>query len=338
MDTQIRIKQLDRVIEMHKNCIKISVKPECKTIKLLSEKSKKLLLTDPEFIWDVTCSKLLKPEELNINQMEFPYFQQIISVPEKNFKKFIARILKRKMKISLTGYLNYKSIRTHFPFLIDPKFLLEIGLGPITIKVYLLLLNQAMLQGKECIIIKQEIIGNMLELCGRVSSEIRKLQDIGLIRVKKHKRKNKHQMNKYFLTLPIRIKDKTQEKAYGTSGSKLSSSIRTAVSHALKTYNIKKETHTEEILGYSFSELHQHIENLFEGKMSWANYGTYWEIDHILPVSAFVFLSVCDIQFKLCWCLANLRPLEKIANRRKGAIVPIGFQEFMSEIGETTFI
>ena len=45
--------------------------------------------------------------------------------------------------------------------------------------------------------------------------------------------------------------------------------------------------------------------------------GEYWEIDHIIPLNLFNYESEQDEQFKICWSLANLRPLEKIANKKR---------------------
>lgn len=51
--------------------------------------------------------------------------------------------------------------------------------------------------------------------------------------------------------------------------------------------------------------------------MTWDNYGTYWHIDHIRPISSFSFETYYDPDFKICWALENLQPLEAKANRLK---------------------
>lgn len=78
------------------------------------------------------------------------------------------------------------------------------------------------------------------------------------------------------------------------------------------------------LLGYSVTELRSHLEAQFDERMSWDNYGTHWEIDHIKPVVSFrvVDAVTCDEVKRLvaeCWQLSNLRPLEVSANRSKGA-------------------
>ena len=64
-------------------------------------------------------------------------------------------------------------------------------------------------------------------------------------------------------------------------------------------------------------DLYLHLSNLFDANMSWDNYGTYWEIDHIKPKSLFKYSDYSDIAFSQCWALDNLQPLRKEDNRRK---------------------
>ncbi len=72
-----------------------------------------------------------------------------------------------------------------------------------------------------------------------------------------------------------------------------------------------------EFLPYTIKELMEHLENKFDDKMTWDNYGSYWHIDHIIPDSYFKYKNIDDKDFKECWALKNLQPLEKIANIRK---------------------
>lgn len=70
-------------------------------------------------------------------------------------------------------------------------------------------------------------------------------------------------------------------------------------------------------LPYSIQELKQHLESQFTPEMNWDNYGSYWEIDHIIPNSQFTTNSYTDKQFQICWSLLNLRPLTIIQNRSR---------------------
>ena len=42
---------------------------------------------------------------------------------------------------------------------------------------------------------------------------------------------------------------------------------------------------TIKYLGCNFNEYSEYLENQFDKNMSWENYGEYWEIDHIIPLS-----------------------------------------------------
>jgi len=69
-------------------------------------------------------------------------------------------------------------------------------------------------------------------------------------------------------------------------------------------------------LGCSVDYLIEHIESLFTLKMTWDNYGTYWEIDHIQPLSSFDLTD--RAQFLCAVNYTNLQPLTVEDNRRKG--------------------
>lgn len=72
-----------------------------------------------------------------------------------------------------------------------------------------------------------------------------------------------------------------------------------------------------ERFGYSNSELRQHLESQFKPWMTWDNYGTDWELDHIRPISSFLADGITDPA--VISALENLRPLSGSENKRKGA-------------------
>ena len=80
----------------------------------------------------------------------------------------------------------------------------------------------------------------------------------------------------------------------------------------------KAGRHWESLVGYTVEDLIKHLESQFNEKMSWNNWGIYWQIDHIKPKSFFKYEKPEDEEFKKCWALENLQPLEKIANLNKG--------------------
>jgi 5-methylcytosine-specific restriction endonuclease McrA len=53
--------------------------------------------------------------------------------------------------------------------------------------------------------------------------------------------------------------------------------------------------------------------------MTWDNYAhDTWHIDHIVPLSSFLFDTPDDPGFKSAWALANLQPLWAKENMSKG--------------------
>ena len=104
---------------------------------------------------------------------------------------------------------------------------------------------------------------------------------------------------------------------------RIGKSVRNAIYRSIATGS--KCHRTEELLDWTFAELVQHLESQFEPWMSWDNYGE-WHIDHIIPIAAFNFKSPYDIDFKRCWALSNLRPLEARANLSKGAKLESAYQ------------
>ncbi|PIP24386.1 MAG: hypothetical protein COX35_00975 [Candidatus Nealsonbacteria bacterium CG23_combo_of_CG06-09_8_20_14_all_37_18] len=96
---------------------------------------------------------------------------------------------------------------------------------------------------------------------------------------------------------------------------RLDENMGSAIARSLKE---KKNGQPWEILaGYSLEKLIVHLEKQFDNKMNWHNYGSYWAVDHIKPKSLFNYTSSDDSDFKKCWDLRNLQPLEKIKNIKK---------------------
>lgn len=86
---------------------------------------------------------------------------------------------------------------------------------------------------------------------------------------------------------------------------------------AIKKQGSTKGGSTFSALPYTPSDLVEHIEKQFDETMTWENYGTYWEVDHIYPQSLLPYDSFDHPNFHKCWALDNLQPLEKSVNRAK---------------------
>jgi hypothetical protein len=82
----------------------------------------------------------------------------------------------------------------------------------------------------------------------------------------------------------------------------------------------------ESLVGYTIDQLKRHIEKQFGPEMNWGNHGSYWHIDHKIPIAAFNFENPEDIDFKRCWALGNLQLLEAKTNMIKHAKVLKPFQ------------
>lgn len=124
-----------------------------------------------------------------------------------------------------------------------------------------------------------------------------------------YNRRNKEKLSQY--------KKRWQEYTRKTNPQyRLDENMGTAIWASLKN---KKAGHKwEALVEYDLENLIAHLERCFNRKMNWGNYGSYWEIDHIKPKSLFNYISSDNLEFKKCWALKNLQPLEKIKNIKKG--------------------
>lgn len=105
------------------------------------------------------------------------------------------------------------------------------------------------------------------------------------------------------------------KKRKANSKFKLDCNMAIAICGALK--GRKHGRKWETLVGYNGQDLFHHLEKQFDNKMTWQNYGSYWHIDHIVPKSWFPYQTAEEQAFKDCWGLANLQPLEAIANCSK---------------------
>jgi hypothetical protein len=67
---------------------------------------------------------------------------------------------------------------------------------------------------------------------------------------------------------------------------KLKFNIRALVRNALKRGFTEKSKRTQEIIGCSFEDFKLHLESQFDENMNWENQGSYWHMDHIIPISS----------------------------------------------------
>jgi len=80
------------------------------------------------------------------------------------------------------------------------------------------------------------------------------------------------------------------------------------------------------LVDFTLMQLKKHLEKQFKEGMTWENYGSYWHIDHKIPIAVFNYTKPEDIDFKKCWSLSNLQPLEAKENIKKSAKLNKPFQ------------
>jgi hypothetical protein len=112
---------------------------------------------------------------------------------------------------------------------------------------------------------------------------------------------------------------------------KLSSTLRTSVSNAIRTckkngVDVVKKDKTLNLLGaQSWRAVFNHFEALFTSGMTWQNHGRgdagkkEWHIDHIIPIDYFIKnkdFTLLEVQ-KECFNISNLQPLWAAENLSK---------------------
>lgn len=142
--------------------------------------------------------------------------------------------------------------------------------------------------------------------------------------ITERKKEYKKQYDKENASRIREIKRKSLSKRMKENPSiKFQRRISTAVYQCL--IGNKNRKHVFDILGYSLTDLQKHIEKQFTTGMTWENYGK-WHVDHIIPKSAFNFISPDDIDFKKCWALNNLQPMWALDNIKKKDKIVKSFQ------------
>ena len=100
--------------------------------------------------------------------------------------------------------------------------------------------------------------------------------------------KNKEKAKKYKELNKEKNKEKIREykKGYWENNPevKLTNSMRKKVANELNK-GFRFMSSIMKYLGCNFNEYSEYLENQFDKNMSWGNYGEYWEIDHIIPLS-----------------------------------------------------
>ena len=140
-----------------------------------------------------------------------------------------------------------------------------------------------------------------------------------MIRRKKHRdwyNKNKNILSDKSSIRRLKNRDKINENAKNRKRERMKidknyhiiCNLRTRVWFAIKRRGTKKLIKTEELLGCELEFFKIYLENLWEDKMNWDNYGKNgWHIDHIKPCISFDLTQ--EEEQKKCFHYTNLQPL-----------------------------
>ena len=106
-----------------------------------------------------------------------------------------------------------------------------------------------------------------------------------------------------------------RERLKNDLGFRLKKVVAARINDALRVYNKVKLDRTIEYLGCNMEYYTQYLESKFTPIMTWENYGTEWEIDHIKPICKFDLLN--EEEMYECFHYSNTQPLNKVENREK---------------------
>lgn len=109
-----------------------------------------------------------------------------------------------------------------------------------------------------------------------------------------------------------------RQREYRKNNEKFRISNATRARYKYAVSNMLRGTMLEttfELVGCTPQEFRDHLESQFDEKMSWDNYATYWEIDHIQPIGTFDLND--PEQVKKAFHYTNCRPLYWEENRQR---------------------
>ena len=113
-----------------------------------------------------------------------------------------------------------------------------------------------------------------------------------------------------------KINKRTRVRYKNDENFRLSKLLRTRFTLALKSQNIKKNSHVLELTSCPIDFLKDYLSKKFEEGMTWDNQGE-WHIDHRKPCASFDLTNKEDQ--RKCFHYTNLQPLWGKENREKSA-------------------
>jgi len=145
-----------------------------------------------------------------------------------------------------------------------------------------------------------------------------------------HKNESKQYQKEYRKTHKQEKNEYHKDRTKNDPEYKLKNNIARSVYEVLKHKKGGKSVLKH--LPYTMEELRKHIEDQFKTTgnewMTWENWGKYnpkthnknrtWNLDHIKAHSKFKYTTMDCQEFKDCWALSNLQPLDSKENILKG--------------------
>ena len=113
---------------------------------------------------------------------------------------------------------------------------------------------------------------------------------------------------------PIFLKEQKAEWCKNERNTNINYRIKKSLAARLRNVLEKKDT-TMNYIGCNIQYLREWFEYNFTDEMNWDNYGSYWSIDHIVPVCNFD-LTIEDEKLK-CWNWSNMMPVTVKYNSSK---------------------
>jgi hypothetical protein len=154
--------------------------------------------------------------------------------------------------------------------------------------------------------IQSEYLCSICKTCEKERALVnyRKNRDKNIENNKKYKQLNREKINK--------TRREYIKKLMKNPFEKIKRNMKSLISCKLRSY---KSKHTADYLGTNIQSIMAWIEFNMDNEMNWDNYGSYWEIDHSIPISLFDMSNQTEVLDCFCWM--NLMPMEKLQNCKK---------------------
>jgi hypothetical protein len=116
---------------------------------------------------------------------------------------------------------------------------------------------------------------------------------------------------------PIFLREQKTEWCRNESNTNMNYRIKKSLASRLRNVLTKNDT-TMNYIGCNIQYLREWFEYNFTEEMNWDNYGSYWSIDHVIPVCKF---DLTNENEKLkCWNWTNMMPVPIKFNSSKKTI------------------